>query len=136
MMFSGNTRAHPALILVAILFGLAFSSLRYAFTTPPDDLWFQVRVIESQKPVIVKFGADWCGPCRAMDPELSRLRSRYSEKLDVVEIDIDEKPHLAKHYGVSGIPRIFLFKDGRLKKSRTGYASQKELLSWSESYFE
>ncbi len=136
MMYYGNRQSNPALTAVAIFAAILFSMFRYSFTSPPDDLWFQVRVVESQKPVIVKFGADWCGPCRAMDSELAQLRSRYSGKINVVEIDIDEKPHLADHYGVSSIPRIFLFNNGRIKKSRTGYASHKELLSWSKSYLD
>lgn len=130
-----NSKAHPALIIVAIVGGLAFSTLRYSFSTPPDDFWFQSRAIENPKPVIVKFGAEWCGPCRAISPELDRLKQRYSGQLDVVQIDIEEKRHLARHYGVQGIPRIFLFDKGRIKKSRTGFASQEELLAWSQPYF-
>ncbi|WP_390620888.1 thioredoxin family protein [Thalassoglobus neptunius] len=66
--------------------------------------------------------------------KLARLKSRYSGKLHVVKINVDEKPHLAKHYGVSGIPRVFLFDHGRVKRSRTGYASQEELSEWVSPY--
>lgn len=135
MMNYENRRAHPLLILLAMGIGLGASSVRYWFTSPPDDLWFQVRVIENEKPVLVKFGAEWCGACRAIDPELAQLYRRYSGQLDVVQIDVDEKRHLAQHYGVSSIPRMFLFDQGRIKKSRTGYASEQELLTWSKPYF-
>lgn len=133
-LLESKTPAHPALIILAVVGGLGMSSFRYAFTSSPDDLWFQVRVIENKQPVIVKLGADWCGACRAIDPELKQLRNRFVGQLDIVEIDIEEKRHLAQHYGVRSIPRLLLFHDGRLKKSRTGYASQQELLNWAKPY--
>ena len=115
-----------------LLLALLMIPLQNALKSPPDDLWFQARVVNQPTPVLVKFGADWCGPCLAMQPELDRLKSRYSGRLAIVEIDIDERPHLADHYSVSGIPRLILFENGRIRKSRTGFGSGEELADWVE----
>ena len=120
--------------IAAVLLFFVLLPLRHMLTPPPDDPWFQARVIDQKNPVVVKFGANWCGPCRSMEPELRRLRSRYAGKLVVVEIDVDRKPDLASHYGVSSIPRTLLFNQGRLVKSRTGFATQDELKSWVQPY--
>jgi thioredoxin-like negative regulator of GroEL len=79
-------------------------------------------------PVLVKFGATWCGPCRAVDAELTRLAE--IGPVQVVKIDVDAHRDLARHYGVSAIPRMLLFKDGKVIGDRKGYASAEDLLSW------
>lgn len=124
-----------SLTFVVIFVGmLIFLVARNIPRSPPDDLWFQVRVLESEVPVLVKFGAEWCPPCRKLDPELERLSGKYRGRLEVVVVDIDEKPHLARHYRVSGIPRVFLFDQGQVKKSRVGFADQAELAAWTQPY--
>jgi len=119
------------LIVGAFVFAgaLLFSQFRYSFTSPPDDMWFQARVVDQGNLVLVKFGADWCGPCRMVDKELDKLRGRVPS-LDIVKIDVDEKPHLASHYGVSGIPRLILFRQGQVKASRSGAVPVSELEKW------
>lgn len=121
--------------VIAFAVGLTFGSLRMS-PQPPEDAWFQARVVESDRPVIVKFGADWCGPCRRVDQELRSIRSGYAGQLDVVFVDIDEKPHLARHYNVGSIPRLLLMKDGRVRRSRVGFASRQELLNWAHPFLD
>ena len=74
----------------------------------------------------------WCGPCRMLDPELSRLADWGPAR--VVKINVNQRPELARHYGVSSIPRLLLFKDGKLVGDRTGYASAPALRSWIASF--
>ena len=95
---------------------------------PPANRWFQTAVVERTEPVLVKFGAPWCGPCRMLDPELDKLAS--SGRVRVVRIEIAEHPELAHHYRVTSIPRLLLFDRGNLLADRVGYADYKQLQTW------
>lgn len=99
---------------------------------PPADAWFQSEVVRpsESRPVLVKFGAEWCGPCRAMESQLDKLDSQMAGALRVVRIDVDERQSLSEHYGVSGIPRTLVFRDGRVVGDRVGYLSTDEMRSW------
>ena len=99
-------------------------------TEPPNDAWFQQTVIHQQGPVLVKFGAPWCGPCQMLEGELDVLERRAQGRLTVVRISTDEQPALAQHYGVRGIPHVFLFEQGQVVADRVGYADQAQLADW------
>jgi thioredoxin 1 len=73
---------------------------------------FEREVLESEKPVIVDFWADWCGPCRLVEPILERIVDERADELRLVKVNIDEEPGLAQRYGVMSIPAIVLFRDG------------------------
>jgi len=91
-------------VAIAIVGYLAFS--RPQQTAPPDDLWFKTMVVGRPDLVVVKFGAPWCGPCRKLDPELRLLESSLGGRASVVRVDVTEHRDLARHYGVSAIPRL------------------------------
>ncbi len=81
---------------------------------------FEQEVISSDKPVIVDFWAEWCGPCHAVSPVLDRIAEERSGELKLVKINIDEEQALAQRYNVSSIPTIILFKDGEPTKAAIG----------------
>ena len=102
---------------------------------PPNDDWFQTEVVNQGKPVLVKFGAEWCGPCRAMEPVLAELSKSMAGHIHVVEIDVDKHPGLASHYRISAIPRLFLFDHGKVVADRVGSETRDGLLKWIDEHF-
>lgn len=88
--------------------------------TNPDGTWFREEVLNSTTPVLVDFGAEWCGPCRMIAPLLDQLEKEYADKMKVVRIDVDEHSALAQDFGVSGIPLVVIIKEGKTVASMTG----------------
>ncbi len=76
---------------------------------------FENEVIASDKPVLVDFYADWCGPCRVLSPVVAELADEYADRIAVRKVDVDTNPELAGQFGVRSIPTLVLFKDGRAK---------------------
>ncbi|HEX4142527.1 MAG TPA: thioredoxin domain-containing protein [Pirellulales bacterium] len=113
---------------IAIVGYLAFSRARH--TEPPNDAWFKSAVVDRPELVVVKFGAPWCGPCRKLDPELTKLASSLGGRASVVRIDVGEHRDLARHYGVSSIPRLMVFHHGQVLADRVGYADHHQLSDW------
>lgn len=121
-------------VLVLIAFcvaGVLFIASTQEPVAPPSDRWFQTAVVEQSGPVLVKFGAPWCGPCRMLDPELDKLAE--SGRISVVRIEVGEHPELAHRYGVTAIPRLLLFDRGNLLADRVGYADYQQLRGWIDS---
>jgi thioredoxin 1 len=73
---------------------------------------FEQEVLQSEKPVIVDFWAEWCGPCHAVAPVLDKIVEERGEELKLVKVNIDEEPEIATRYGIASIPTMILFKNG------------------------
>ena len=84
------------------------------------DESFQADVLQSDKPVLVDFWADWCGPCRMIAPSVSAMAEEYEDILTVAKMDVDENPAVPGRYGIIGIPTLMLFKDGQVVERITG----------------
>jgi thioredoxin 1 len=91
---------------------------------------FETEVLQSEKPVIVDFWAEWCGPCRAVAPVLDEIARERADDLRVVKVNIDEEPALAQRYGIMSIPTIVLFKGGEPAAAALG-AQPKRMLERS-----
>jgi thioredoxin 1 len=89
-------------------------------STAVTESSFDQEVIQSDKPVIVDFWAEWCGPCHAVAPVLDKIADERSDELRLVKVNIDEEPALAQRYGVVSIPTIVLFKDGEPAAAAVG----------------
>jgi thioredoxin 1 len=81
---------------------------------------FEEEVLSSEKPVIVDFWAEWCGPCHAVSPVLERIAEEREDDLKVVKVNIDEQPELAQRYGIASIPTMILFEAGEPKTAAIG----------------
>ncbi len=88
---------------------------------------FEQEVLESEKPVIVDFWADWCGPCHMVSPILDRIADERADELRLVKVNIDEEPGLASRYGVMSIPTIVLFKEGEPAAAALGAQPKRAL---------
>lgn len=87
------------------------------------------ELINSDKPVLVDFYADWCGPCRAMAPVLRRVKTAVGDNAKIVKINVDNNAKLSMKYNIRSIPTLMLFKNGELKWTKVGTSSESELKS-------
>jgi thioredoxin 1 len=99
-----------------------------------SDTSFEQDVVRSDKPVLLDFWAEWCGPCKMIAPILDEIAKEYGDKLQIAKINVDEQTATPARYGVRGIPTLILFKNGVLAAQKVGALSKSQLTAFLDSH--
>ena len=99
-------------------------------TKPVTDESFESDVIKSDKPTVVDFWAEWCGPCKQIGPALEEISNEMKDEVVIAKHNIDEEPNTPTKYGIRGIPTMLLFKNGELKATKVGAVPESTMKAW------
>ncbi|HVJ66498.1 MAG TPA: thioredoxin domain-containing protein [Caulifigura sp.] len=121
------------LFLLLLVAGCGTTAPDLSAIAPPDDAWFKENVTSQTTPVVVDFTASWCGPCQMLKPFLEAMEKNHPGAVKVVPIDVDSRPDLVSHYGLSGsVPVLLMIKQGKVVDiCRGAPPSYDDLMSWA-----
>jgi thioredoxin 1 len=120
------------LVLASHTFSLNEGEISMA-TKAVGDSDFATEVLASDKPVLVDFWAEWCGPCKMIGPSLEEISEELGEQVTIAKLNIDDHPDTPGKYGVRGIPTMILFKDGEIVDTKVGAAPKAQIKGWLEA---
>ena len=99
-----------------------------------SDATFDADVLESDKPVLVDYWAEWCGPCKAIAPILDEVSKAYDGRLQIAKMNVDENRTVPEKFGIRGIPTLMLFKGGELAATKVGALSKAQLTAFIDGH--
>jgi thioredoxin 1 len=99
-------------------------------TVKVTDESFESDVLQAERPVLVDFWAEWCGPCKQIAPALEQLSEELAGKVTIAKLDIEQSPTTPSRYGVRGIPTMMLFKGGQMASMKVGAMPKQKILEW------
>jgi len=102
--------------------------------TPVTKDSFDDDVLQSDRPVLVDYCAEWCGPCKMIAPILEELASEYGDRVKICKVDVDENQDTAARFGIRGIPTLMLFKNGDVEATKVGALSKSQLAAFLDSH--
>ena len=95
-----------------------------------SDESFEKEVLQSDRPVLIDYWAEWCGPCKMIAPVLEEVAAEYSDRMIVAKLNIDDNPQTPPKYGIRGIPTLMIFKNGQVEGTKVGAVSKAQLTAF------
>jgi len=94
---------------------------------------FEAEVLKADKPVLVDYWAEWCGPCRMIAPILDEIAGEYADRVKICKLNVDENQNTPPKYGIRGIPTLMLFRNGNVEATKVGALSKSQLVAFLDS---